>query len=85
MPTGPLWLHEIKHDGYRIVASKSDNQVRLWSRNGRDWSRAFLAVSEALHGLRVLILSASGVKPVASLAGALLAAGQRPEGQQGEP
>ena len=31
-PTGPLWIHEIKHDGYRIIASKSGDQVRLWSR-----------------------------------------------------
>jgi ATP-dependent DNA ligase len=49
---GPLWLHEIKHDGYRIIACKSGGQVRLWSRNGRDWSREFLAVAEALRALR---------------------------------
>jgi ATP dependent DNA ligase domain len=52
-PSGPLWLHEIKHDGYRIIACKSGDQVRLWSRNGRDWSREFLAVTEALRALRV--------------------------------
>ena len=52
-PGGPPWLHEIKHDGYRIIACKSGNQVRLWSRNGRDWSREFLAVTEALSVLRV--------------------------------
>ena len=50
-PSGPLWLHEIKHDGYRIIACKSGGQVRLWSRNGRDWSREFLAVTEALAAL----------------------------------
>jgi bifunctional non-homologous end joining protein LigD len=33
-PSGPLWLHEIKHDGYRIIACKSGDQVRLWSRHG---------------------------------------------------
>ena len=48
-PSGPQWLHEIKHDGYRIIACKSGDQVRLWSRNGRDWSREFLAVTEALR------------------------------------
>jgi ATP-dependent DNA ligase len=42
-----LWLHEIKHDGYGVIASKSGDQVRLWSRNRRDWSREFLAVTEA--------------------------------------
>jgi bifunctional non-homologous end joining protein LigD len=52
-PSGPLWLHEIKVDGYRIIACKSGDTVRLWSRNGRDWSREFLAVTEALAALRV--------------------------------
>jgi bifunctional non-homologous end joining protein LigD len=46
-----MWLHEIKHDGYRIIACKSGGQVRLWSRNGRDWSREFLAVTQALAAL----------------------------------
>ena len=52
-PSGPAWLHEIKHDGYRIIACKSGDQVRLWSRNGRDWSREFLAVAKALRALCV--------------------------------
>jgi bifunctional non-homologous end joining protein LigD len=52
-PSGPLWLHEIKRDGYRIIACKSGDRVRLWSRNGRDWSREFLAVTEALRAIRV--------------------------------
>src|SRR5687768_10519806 len=50
-PSGPQLLHEIKHDGYRIIACKSGGQVRLWSRNGRDWSRQFVAVTEALAAL----------------------------------
>src|SRR5829696_5431682 len=50
-PSGPQWIHEIKHDGYRIIACKSGDRVRLWSRNGRDWSRDFLAVTEALAAL----------------------------------
>ena len=28
-PTGELWLHEIKHDGFRIIARKDGNRVRL--------------------------------------------------------
>ena len=51
-PSGPQWIHEIKHDGYRIVAGKSGDTVRLWSRNGRDWSREFTAVTEALRVLK---------------------------------
>ena len=47
VPSGPLWLHEIKHDGYRILARKERDRIRLWSRNGRDWSREFTAIAEA--------------------------------------
>jgi bifunctional non-homologous end joining protein LigD len=31
-PAGPGWLHEIKFDGYRIIARKDGEQVRLWAR-----------------------------------------------------
>ena len=51
-PNGPQWLHEIKHDGYRIIACKSGDTVRLWSRNGRDGSKEFLAVTDSLPALR---------------------------------
>jgi bifunctional non-homologous end joining protein LigD len=33
-PTG--WLHEIKHDGFRVVARKDGDRVRLYSRRGND-------------------------------------------------
>src|SRR5262249_44954721 len=32
LPPGSLWLHEIKHDGFRIIARKNGAQVRLYSR-----------------------------------------------------
>ena len=35
-PTGELWLHEIKHDGFRIIAREDDDRVRLYSRSGND-------------------------------------------------
>jgi ATP-dependent DNA ligase len=35
-PTGPGWLHEIKHDGFRILAWRDAKGVRLITRNGRD-------------------------------------------------
>src|SRR6266478_5896936 len=51
-PSGPLWLHEIKHDGFRIIARKSDGRVRLYSRPGNDLTRRFPLIVEALTGLR---------------------------------
>ena len=33
-PSGPMWLHEIKHDGFRVVARKEGKQVKLYSRPG---------------------------------------------------
>jgi ATP-dependent DNA ligase len=51
-PSGPQWIHEIKHDGYRIIARKDGDKVRLWSRHGRDWSREFVAISTAIAALK---------------------------------
>ena len=34
-PSGPGWLHEIKFDGYRVVARQDEEQVRLWARTIR--------------------------------------------------
>jgi bifunctional non-homologous end joining protein LigD len=40
-PSGDAWLHEIKHDGFRIIARKTGAQVRLYSRPGNDLTRRF--------------------------------------------
>jgi hypothetical protein len=39
-PSGPLWLHEIKHDGFRVIARKDGSKVRLYSRPGNDLTDA---------------------------------------------
>ena len=31
VPSGDGWLHELKHDGFRIIARKESDHVRLWS------------------------------------------------------
>src|SRR5215217_2271992 len=49
VPAGDGWLHELKHDGYRVIAFQDGDRVRLWSRNGRDWSAEFVAITEALR------------------------------------
>src|SRR5262245_36470419 len=38
VPEGEGWLHEIKFDGYRLIARVKDGAARLWSRNRIDWT-----------------------------------------------
>ena len=51
-PSGPLWLHEIKHDGFRVIACKDGPQVRLYSRPGNDLTERFPLIVETLARLR---------------------------------
>jgi bifunctional non-homologous end joining protein LigD len=51
VPEGDGWIHELKHDGFRILAFKDGDKVRLWSRNGRDWSAEFVAITAAMRAL----------------------------------
>lgn len=50
-PTGDEWLHEIKYDGYRLMAYVEDGRIRLMTRNSKDWTDRYPAVAEALTGL----------------------------------
>jgi bifunctional non-homologous end joining protein LigD len=47
VPGRPEWLHEIKYDGYRIRVERSDDRVRLFSRNGHDWTDRYPWIVEA--------------------------------------
>ena len=40
-PSGKEWLHEIKHDGFRVIARKVGERVNLYSRPGNDLTRRF--------------------------------------------
>jgi ATP-dependent DNA ligase len=50
-PTGPGWLHEIKHDGFRILARRDTKGVRLYTRNGNDFTNRFLLVVASVMAL----------------------------------
>jgi hypothetical protein len=52
LPSGSQWLHEIKHDGFRIIARKDGPRVRLYSRPGNDLTRRFPLIVETLARLR---------------------------------
>ena len=50
-PAGPDWIHEIKHDGFRIVAYRDGIGARLITRNGFDFAKRFPLVPEAIVAL----------------------------------
>jgi bifunctional non-homologous end joining protein LigD len=50
-PEGDDWLHEMKFDGYRILALVVDGQARLFSRNGKDWTGSLAPVADAVAAL----------------------------------
>jgi bifunctional non-homologous end joining protein LigD len=52
-PAGPVWIHEIKHDGFRILAHRSGRSVRLLTRNGHDFADRFPLAAEAIEALPV--------------------------------
>jgi bifunctional non-homologous end joining protein LigD len=52
-PGGDAWMHEVKFDGYRILARVSGEDVVLWSRNGLDWTARFPALVRELARLGV--------------------------------
>ena len=48
LPSGGHWLHEIKHDGFRVIARKNGAKVRLYSRPGNDLTHRFPLIVETL-------------------------------------
>ncbi|MEX1056266.1 MAG: non-homologous end-joining DNA ligase, partial [Natronospirillum sp.] len=52
-PKGDDWLHEIKLDGYRLMAYIEAGKVRLLTRNGKDWTRKFHHLAQTLAQLPV--------------------------------
>jgi ATP-dependent DNA ligase len=51
-PSGDIWLHEIKLDGFRVIARKDGERVRLYSRPGNDLTKRFPLIAEAMAALR---------------------------------
>jgi bifunctional non-homologous end joining protein LigD len=52
-PTGTQWIHEIKHDGYRMMVRRDPTGVRLLTRNGHDWAPRYPLIIEAVTALLV--------------------------------
>ncbi len=52
-PTGDDWLHEVKYDGYRMLARIAKGKCTLLSRSGKDWTSTFAQVAGDLTGVKV--------------------------------
>lgn len=50
-PDGERWLHEVKWDGYRILATVVRGKARLWSRNGIEWTAKIPKLAQAVEAL----------------------------------
>jgi bifunctional non-homologous end joining protein LigD len=52
-PTGSGWIHEIKFDGFRLLARRDGPRVRLFTRNGYDWTERFPLIRQGMAALQV--------------------------------
>ncbi len=86
-PTDDRWVHEVKYDGYRLLAVIKDGRARLLTRTGQDWTATFPPVAAAAAKLpfrdaivdgEVVVLNARGVPDFQALQNALRARGSTP-------
>jgi ATP-dependent DNA ligase len=52
VPSGPAWVHEIKHDGYRLMVWRDGERVRLFTRRGVDWTQRYPRIVHSARRLR---------------------------------
>jgi ATP-dependent DNA ligase len=52
-PVAPNWIHEIKHDGFRMMVRHDGAGVRLFTRRGNDWTERFPLIANGVEALRV--------------------------------
>jgi len=50
-PDGDQWMHEIKYDGYRMMARLDRGAVKLLTRTGLDWTHKYPAIVKAVAAL----------------------------------
>ncbi|MDB5491804.1 MAG: dependent ligase [Micavibrio sp.] len=51
-PQGENWIHEIKFDGYRLLGFLDQGEVRLYTRNGNDWTDRFPSITASIKKLK---------------------------------
>jgi bifunctional non-homologous end joining protein LigD len=48
VPSGSEWIHEIKYDGYRLIAVKRAGELKVFTRSELDWTDRFKALAKHL-------------------------------------
>ena len=56
-PRGPGWVHELKHDGYRLQIHVRDGRVKLYTMNAADWTKRYPGIVGRQRGSRAVPLS----------------------------
>jgi ATP-dependent DNA ligase len=59
-PTGADWVHEIKHDGYRMIVRRDGPAVRLYSRNAYDWTVRLALIAAAAERIKAKSFTIDG-------------------------
>src|SRR6201985_309311 len=60
LPSGPDWVHEIKHDGYRLIVRRDGPTVRLYTRNAYDWTVRLPAIAAAARRIKAKSFTIDG-------------------------
>jgi hypothetical protein len=68
-PSGPDWVHEIKHDGYRLIVRRHGEAVRPFTRRGYDWTDRYPAIASAAAKLKARSFTLDGEAVVAGADG----------------
>jgi bifunctional non-homologous end joining protein LigD len=68
-PSGPDWVHEVKHDGYRVIARRDGASMRLFTRRGHDWTDRYPAIAAAAGRLRARSFTMDGEAVVVGVDG----------------
>jgi bifunctional non-homologous end joining protein LigD len=83
-PVGPDWVHEIKHDGYRLIVRRDGAAVRLFTRRGYDWTDRYPAIAAAAAKLRAKSFTLDGEAVVCGPDGVAIFDALHHRGQVGE-
>jgi bifunctional non-homologous end joining protein LigD len=59
-PSGPNWVHEIKHDGYRLIVRRDGPTVRLYTRNAYGWTMRLPAIAAAAQRIKAQSFTIDG-------------------------